>query len=151
MQQLVTAQDLADTLNRLRLADPMWTEGGFRVSGRWLEIDPDLSDALAAQALRCDIDEARRRNEEEARWLVAGGVGVVYVDGKGWQPAMEWKPPAPTVEIIGPAPEPGEAIDSDPEAVEPDPEAVEPGPEATEPQAETTFELSAEVVQPASI
>ena len=61
MQQLVTAQDLADTLNRLRLADPMWNEGGFRVSGRWLEIDPDLSDALAAQALRCDPDEARRR------------------------------------------------------------------------------------------
>jgi hypothetical protein len=87
MQQLVSAQDLANTLNRLRLADPMWDEGGFRVLGRWLEIDPDESDALAARSLGCDLDEARRRNETEARWLVAGGVGVVYVEGKGWQPA----------------------------------------------------------------
>ena len=87
MQQLVTAQDLADTLNKLRLADPMWEEGGFRVLGRWLEIDPEASDALAAKMLRCGLDRARRRNEREARWLVAGGVGVHYVDDEGWQPA----------------------------------------------------------------
>jgi hypothetical protein len=87
MQQVVSAQALADALNNLRLADPMWSEGGFRVSGRWLEIDPDESDALAAQMLECDIDAARRRNDAEARWLVAGGVAVVYVDGRGWQPA----------------------------------------------------------------
>jgi hypothetical protein len=86
MQRLVTAQDLADALNKLRLADPMWEEGGFRVSGRWLEIDPEASDALAARLLGCDLDEARRRNEAEARWLVAGGVGVVYVEGRGWRP-----------------------------------------------------------------
>jgi hypothetical protein len=109
MQQLVTAQDLADTLNRLRLADPMWNEGGFRVAGRWLEIDPDASDALAALVLRCDVDTARRRNEAEARWLVAGGVGVVYTEGKGWQPAKGWQPPAPTLEIV-PAPPPVEAV-----------------------------------------
>jgi hypothetical protein len=83
MQQLVTAEHLADTLNRLRLADPMWGEGGFRVLGRWLEIDPDESDALAARMLRCGIEEARRRNDREARWLVAGGVAVVYIEGKG--------------------------------------------------------------------
>ena len=87
MQQLVTARDLADTLNRLRLSDPMWEEGGFRVSGRWLEIDPEASDALAAKMLRCNLERARRRNEREARWLVAGGVGVVYTEGEGWQPA----------------------------------------------------------------
>ncbi|HEY4025865.1 MAG TPA: hypothetical protein VGO86_05485 [Candidatus Dormibacteraeota bacterium] len=104
MQQLVTAQDLADTLNRLRPADPMWDEGGFRVLGRWLEIDPDASDALAALVLRCDLDKARRRNEAEARWLVAGGVGVVYAEGKGWQPAKDWQPPTPTLEITEPAP-----------------------------------------------
>jgi hypothetical protein len=119
MQQLVTAQDLADTLNRLRLADPMWNEGGFRVSGRWLEIDPDLSDELAAQALRCDLDEARRRNEDEARWLVAGGVGVVYVEGRGWQPARDWQPPAPLVEIVGPAPVLDGIVDPLPEVVQP--------------------------------
>jgi hypothetical protein len=88
-QQLVTARDLADTLNRLRLNDPMWEEGGFRVSGRWLEIDPDASDELAARLLRCSLDRARRRNEREARWLVAGGVGVVYTDDAGWQPATD--------------------------------------------------------------
>lgn len=87
MQQLVTARDLADTLNRLRLSDPMWEEGGFRVSGRWLEIDPEASDALAAKMLRCNLERARRRNEREARWLVAGGVGVVYTEEDGWQPA----------------------------------------------------------------
>jgi hypothetical protein len=87
MQQLVTAKDLADALNRLRLADPMWEEGGFRVGGRWLEIDPDASDELAARMLRCNLDRARKRNEREARWLVAGGVGVVYTDDQGWQPA----------------------------------------------------------------
>lgn len=87
MQQAVTAQDLADTLNKLRLTDPMWEEGGFRVAGRWLEIDPDASDALAAKMLRCDLARARRRNDAEARWLVAGGVGVVYTDEHGWQPA----------------------------------------------------------------
>src|SRR5205085_11608827 len=89
MQQLVGARDLADALNKLRLADPMWNEGGFRVLGRWLEIDPDASDELAAVMLGCGLERARRRNEREARWLVAGGVGVVYVDGKGWQPAKE--------------------------------------------------------------
>lgn len=87
MQHLVTARDLADTLNRLRLSDPMWEEGGFRVSGRWLEIDPEASDALAAKMLRCNLERARRRNEREARWLVAGGVGVVYTEEDGWQPA----------------------------------------------------------------
>jgi hypothetical protein len=86
MQHLVTARDLADTLNRLRPTDPMWEEGGFRVSGRWLEIDPEASDELAARLLRCTIERARRRNEREARWLVAGGVGVVYSDDHGWQP-----------------------------------------------------------------
>ena len=68
MQQVVTAQELADALNRLRLNDPMWEEGGFRVAGRWLEIDPDASDALAARALGCDLYDARRRNDAEARW-----------------------------------------------------------------------------------
>jgi hypothetical protein len=87
MQRFVTAQDLADALNRLRLTDPMWEEGGFRVGGRWLEIDPDASDELAAQILGCDINSARRRNDAEARWLVAGGVGVVYTDDYGWQTA----------------------------------------------------------------
>lgn len=88
MQQLVvTARDLADALNRLRLTDPMWEEGGFRVAGRWLEIDPDASDELAARLLRCDLEEARARNEAEARWLVAGGVAVVFSERRGWQPA----------------------------------------------------------------
>jgi hypothetical protein len=91
-QQLVTAQELADALNRLRPADPMWEEGGFRVAGRWLEIDPDASDALAARVLRCSLERARKRNDREARWLVAGGVGVVYSDEYGWEPA----PPALT-------------------------------------------------------
>jgi hypothetical protein len=85
MQRFVTAQDLADALNRLRLTDPMWQEGGFRVGGRWLEIDPDASDELAARILGCDVDTARQRNDAEARWLVAGGVGVVYTDDHGWQ------------------------------------------------------------------
>lgn len=89
MQRLVTARDLADTLNRLRPSDPMWEEGGFRVSGRWLEIDPEASDELAARLLRCNIERARRRNEAEARWLVAGGVGVVYSDDYGWQPVTD--------------------------------------------------------------
>jgi hypothetical protein len=87
MQGLVTAQELADALNRLRPSDPMWDEGGFRVSGRWLEIDPDASDELAAKLLRCRITKARKLNEAEARWLVAGGVGVYYDDEDGWQPA----------------------------------------------------------------
>jgi len=87
MQTLVTAKDLADALNRLRPADPMWEEGGFRVGGRWLEIDPDASDALAARMLRCSLERARRRNDREARWLVAGGVEVVYSDDHGWQAA----------------------------------------------------------------
>lgn len=89
MQLLVTARELADALNRLRPTDPMWEEGGFRVSGRWLEIDPDASDALAARLLGCQLSTARKRNELEARWLVAGGVGVVYSDEAGWQPAPE--------------------------------------------------------------
>jgi hypothetical protein len=88
MQRFVTAHDLADVLNKLRLTDPMWEEGGFRVGGRWLEIDPDASDELAAQILGCDINSARRRNDAEARWLVAGGVGVVYTDDYGWQTAQ---------------------------------------------------------------
>lgn len=83
----MTAQELADALNRLRPTDPMWEEGGFRVAGRWLEIDPDASDALAASLLRCSLARARKRNEREARWLVAGGVAVVYSDDDGWQPA----------------------------------------------------------------
>lgn len=89
MQHLVTARDLANTLNRLRLSDPMWEEGGFRVSGRWLEIDPEASDALAAKMLRCNLERARRRNEAEARWLVAGGVGVFYTEDEGWQPVTD--------------------------------------------------------------
>jgi hypothetical protein len=105
-QHSVTAQHLADALNRLRLADPMWNEGGFRIQGRWLEIDPDASDALAARMLRCELDRARRRNDAEARWLVAGGVGVHYVDGKGWQPAPAPPPPPIEVVIVEPAPEP---------------------------------------------
>ena len=64
MQHLVTAQELADALNRLRLNDPMWEEGGFRVAGRWLEIDPEASDALAARALRCDLERARQLGRE---------------------------------------------------------------------------------------
>ena len=95
MQGLVTAQELADALNRLRPNDPMWAEGGFRVGGRWLEIDAEASDALAAKLLRCRITTARRRNEEEARWLVAGGVGVVFTDEDGWQPA-----PVPTTALL---------------------------------------------------
>ncbi|HKF77306.1 MAG TPA: hypothetical protein VKF59_14285 [Candidatus Dormibacteraeota bacterium] len=87
MQPFVTPEQLATALNKLRPTDPMWEEGGFRVAGRWLEIDPDASDALAARLLRCSLDRARRRNEREARWLVAGGVGVVYTDDRGWQPA----------------------------------------------------------------
>ena len=87
--QLVTAADLADALNRLRRTDPMWEEGGFRVAGRWLEIDPDASDELAARLLRCDLEEARARNDAEARWLVAGGVAVVYSERRGWRPAPQ--------------------------------------------------------------
>jgi hypothetical protein len=83
MQGLVTAQELADALNRLRPTDPMWSEGGFRVGGRWLEIDPEASDALAARLLHCQLASARRRNQEEARWLVAGGVGVGSTDDRG--------------------------------------------------------------------
>jgi hypothetical protein len=96
MQIAVTAQDLADALNRLRPSDPMWEEGGFRVGGRWLEIDPDASDALAARLLGCDLETARGRNDAEARWLVAGGVGVVFVDGRGWRSAgVVWAGPPP--------------------------------------------------------
>ena len=86
MQGLVSAQELADALNRLRPTDPMWEEGGFRVGGRWLEIDPDASDELAARLLRCQLSTARKRNQIEARWLVAGGVGVVFTDDAGWEP-----------------------------------------------------------------
>ena len=86
---LVTAEELADALNRLRPTDPMWEEGGFRVAGRWLEIDPEASDALAAKMLRCSLARARKRNEEQARWLVAGGVGVVYSDDEGWEAAPD--------------------------------------------------------------
>jgi len=99
MQQFVTAQELASALNRLRLADPMWEEGGFRVAGRWLEIDPEASDALAARMLRCDPERARRRNDAEARWLVAGGVGVVYTDDHGWQPAPRDRLDPPEIAI----------------------------------------------------
>jgi hypothetical protein len=87
MQGFVTAQELADALNRLRPTDPMWEEGGFRVGGRWLEIDPEASDRLAAKLLHCPLASARRRNLAEARWLVAGGVGVVFTDDAGWEPA----------------------------------------------------------------
>jgi hypothetical protein len=87
MQLAVTAEDLADALNKLRPTDPMWEEGGFRVDGRWLEIDPDASDALAAKLLGCDLKTARALNDLEARWLVAGGVEVIYTDEYGWQPA----------------------------------------------------------------
>jgi hypothetical protein len=90
MQRFVTAQQLADVLNKLRSGDPMWEEGGFRVDGRWLEIDPDASDALAARMLRCDVDTARQRNDAEARWLVAGGVEVVYSDRHGWRPGTKY-------------------------------------------------------------
>jgi hypothetical protein len=87
MQRFVSAQELAGALNRLRPTDPMWEEGGFRVSGRWLEIDFDASDALAAKLLRCSLTAAQKRNQTEARWLVAGGMGVVYTDDCGWKPA----------------------------------------------------------------
>jgi hypothetical protein len=87
LEGMVSAQELAAALNMLRPTDPMWSEGGFRVGGRWLEIDPELSDLLAAKMLRCDLETARRRNEREARWLVAGGVGVVYRYRRGWEPA----------------------------------------------------------------
>ena len=87
MQPHVTAPDLAAALNGLRQTDPMWEEGGFRVEGRWLEIDPEASDRLAARILGCDLETARQRNEAEARWLVAGGVEVVYTDGRGWEAA----------------------------------------------------------------
>jgi hypothetical protein len=97
MERFVTAQALADALNALRLADPMWEEGGFRVAGRWLEIDPDASDALAARMLRCGLDRAKKRNEAEARWLVAGGVAVHFTDDEGWQPA-----PVPAAALAGP-------------------------------------------------
>jgi hypothetical protein len=106
MQQHVTAKDLADALNRLRLTDPMWEEGGFRVAGRWLEIDPDASDELAARMLRCDLEEARVRNEAEARWLVAGGVGVVYSDRRGWQPAPPVRSKGSTSAVRSSAPDP---------------------------------------------
>src|SRR2546429_9195942 len=100
MQQFVTAQELASALNRLRLNDPMWEEGGFRVAGRWLEIDPDASDALAARALGCDLHDARRRNDAEARWLVAGGVGVIYSDRRRWQPAPVGRVDPPQITIV---------------------------------------------------
>jgi hypothetical protein len=87
MQPFVTAQDLAEALNKLRPTDPMWEEGGFRVDGRWLEIDPDASDRLAARVLGCDLASARERNDAEARWLVAGGVGVIYTEDRGWEAA----------------------------------------------------------------
>ncbi len=94
MQNLVSAEELAEALNKLPLNNPMWEEGGFRVAGRWLEIDPDASDELAARLLRCDLETARRRNDAEARWLVAGGVGVVYIEGKGWRPVKRgWTSP----------------------------------------------------------
>ena len=58
------------------------------------------SDELAARMLRCDLDRARRRNDAEARWLVAGGVGVFYTEGRGWQPAPVERPaPPPPVEV----------------------------------------------------
>jgi hypothetical protein len=95
MQNIVSAEELADALNQLSLNNPMWAEGGFRVAGRWLEIDPDASDELAAYWLKCDLETARRRNDAEARWFVAGGVGVVYVEGKGWRPVKRtWVQPA---------------------------------------------------------
>jgi hypothetical protein len=84
---IVSAEQLAEALNHLRPTDPMWSEGGFRVGGRWLEIDPEASDALAAKLLSCDRETARLRNEAEARWLVAGGAAVVYHDRRGWEPA----------------------------------------------------------------
>src|SRR5215472_549143 len=94
MQNLVSAEELADALNNLPLNNPMWGEGGFRVGGRWLEIDPDASDELAAWMLKCDIETARQRNDAEARWFVAGGVAVVYVDGTGWKPVpRDWAMP----------------------------------------------------------
>ena len=87
MQRFVSAQELASALNRLRPTHPMWEEGGFRVNGRWLEIDFDASDALAATLLRCSLTAGRKRNQTEARWLVAGGMAVVYTDDGGWEPA----------------------------------------------------------------
>ena len=111
---LVTAQDLADALNRLRPADPMWEEGGFRVSGRWLEIDPEASDRLAARLLGCDLEEARRRNDEEARWFVAGGVGVVYSKRYGWRPAPPAPPPPPEIEEVEADSRSGAGMELDP-------------------------------------
>jgi hypothetical protein len=87
MQRFVSAQELVGALNRLRATNPMWEEGGFRVNGRWLEIDFDASDALAAKLMRCSLAAARKRNETEARWLVAGGMAVLYTDDCGWEPA----------------------------------------------------------------
>ncbi len=100
MQPFVTARELAGALNKLRLTDPMWAEGGFRVAGRWLEIDPDASDALAARVLGCSLRAARRRNDAEARWLVAGGVGVVYTDDRGWLPAPSPAPLAAVSDVV---------------------------------------------------
>src|SRR5260370_19261573 len=94
MQNLVSAEELAEALNKLPLNNPMWEEGGFRVGGRWLEIDPDASDELAARLLKCDLETARRRNDAEARWFVARGVGVVYIEGKGCRPVNRgWTSP----------------------------------------------------------
>lgn len=83
VRPVVTGEDLAVFLNRLPVA--AWGDPGFRVNGRWLEIDPEASDRLAARNLRVSLEEARQRNQEEARWLVAGGVGVVYQEGRGWR------------------------------------------------------------------
>ena len=52
-----------------------------------MEIDAEASDRLAAKLLRCQLSTARRRNQAEARWLIAGGVGVVFTDDAGWEPA----------------------------------------------------------------
>jgi hypothetical protein len=75
------------------------------VAGRWLEIDPDASDELPARMLGRDLEEARAHNDAEARWLVAGGVGVVYSDRRGWQPTSPVRPNGSRPTLSSPAPD----------------------------------------------
>ncbi len=85
-----TAVDLAVTLaalDELARTHPYedgewvyWSRGNVVVHGQRLEIDRATSDALAARLGHAG------RNDDESRWLVAGGLEVEYVDGLGWRP-----------------------------------------------------------------